>query len=71
MICLLAGSRLEALRFAFGQQMKQDEWFCPESHDDFMARTNFHVIVLPGFANLPDSFRDRLFITAKERGSRK
>lgn len=71
MICLLAGSRLEALRYAFGQQLKTAEWFCPDTYEEIMGRTDFHVITLPGFADLPERFRDKMYQLAKHNGSRK
>lgn len=71
MICLLAGSRLEALRFAFGQQLDKDEWFCPDTPDELRGKVNFHVLILPGFAELPESFRDRMYQIAREKRSRK
>lgn len=61
MICFLAANKLEASRFASGQFMEDKEWFCPTNPDAYLAYEYQHVIVLPGFANLPYQYRERLF----------
>lgn len=71
MICLLAGSRLEALRWSYGQQLDQKEWFCPDTYDEIHDKKDFHVITLPGFAELPERFRDKMYQLARHNGSRR
>lgn len=59
-ICILAGSRLEALRFAAAQGWDQKYWFCP-SNEDALAGMYFTLILrLPGFFELPYSYWSRI-----------
>jgi len=67
MICLLGENKLEAMRFAFGQQMGHEEWFFPTNPEVLLGYRGFHVIVLPGFANLPFQYREKLYQLAMER----
>ena len=69
MICLIAGNYLEAKRWAFGQELSDEEWFFPVDITDLLSRTNFHVLVI-GTAghNVPNSYFERVYQTAKKQG---
>lgn len=72
MICIIAGNYNEAKRYAAGQQWEDEEWFYPADEYDLSGRKNFHVIVI-GTAgqNVPQSYFDRVFELAKNRGRMK
>lgn len=72
MICIIAGNKLEAQRWASGQNLSDDEWFFPYSVDDLERRTNFHVVVV-GTAgqNIPPMLFERIYSLAKRRGRMK
>lgn len=69
MICLIAGSYQEAVTFARGQFLANNEWFYPHDEDDLRQRTNFHVLVI-GTAgeNTPPSYFNRVLALAQTRG---
>lgn len=69
MICLIAGNRLEAIRFARSQFWDDSEWFFPTDEYDLRHKSNFHVLVI-GTAgqNVPSSYFERILSTAHERG---
>lgn len=68
MICLLAENKLEAGRYAYGQQLDDNEWFFPITPETLLAYgRGFHVIVLPGFANLPYQYREKMYQMAYSR----
>lgn len=69
MICIIAGNFQEAKRWAYGQQLEDNEWFYPTDELDLMRRQNFHTIVI-GTAghNVPESYFNKIFTTAKKRG---
>lgn len=71
MICIIAGNKLEAERFATGQLLEPDEWFFPMSETDLLFRSNFHVLVV-GTAgqNVSAAYFERILATAKQRGRR-
>jgi hypothetical protein len=68
-ICLIAGSKGEAVRWAFTQHLEDDQWFYAKSEAELLFRSNFHVIVIG------DSIRDypwfrfeKIYQLALERG---
>ena len=69
MICIIAGNYQEAKRWAFGQDLDDNEWFYPIDDFDLSKRTNFHTIVI-GTAgiNVPPSYFNRIYDLAKSRG---
>jgi hypothetical protein len=69
MICLIAGNRDEALTYASGQQLEDNEWFFPEHESDLLFKSNFHVLVV-GTAgwNVHPHFFEKIYKLAKERG---
>ncbi len=69
MICLIAGNYLEAKRWAFGQELDESEWFFPIDVEDLLKRRSFHVLVV-GTAgmNVPNSYFERVYQTAKRQG---
>lgn len=69
MICLIAGNYLEAKRYAFGQELDEDEWFFPVDVSDLLSRNNFHVLVIGSAGqNVPNSYFERIYQTAKHQG---
>jgi hypothetical protein len=67
MICFLAENKIEASRFAYGQFMDDKEWCFPTNPEAVKSFMFEHVIVLPGFANLPFQYREKLFQLAMNR----
>lgn len=69
MICIIAGNYLEAKRWAYGQELSDDEWFFPVDIDELYKRDNFHVVVI-GTAgmNVPNSYFEKVYQTAKRQG---
>lgn len=69
MICLLAGNYLEAQRFATAHDLDDNEWFMPADIAELYGRNNFHVLVI-GTAghNVPNSYFERVYQLAKQRG---
>lgn len=68
MICILAGSKREAELWSRGQFLKPSEWFFGDELNLF-GRNTYHIITLPGFFELPESYRNRVEDLA--RGHRK
>jgi len=68
-ICILAGNREEAYRYARSQNLEQDQWFYPNNPNDLLFKTNFHVIVV-GTAgqNFPPTIFEKIYQLALERG---
>ncbi len=69
MICILAGNRLEAERFASSHLLESDEWFYPKNENELRFRENFHVLVVGGMS-LPEPLFNKILNLAKERGKR-
>jgi hypothetical protein len=69
MICILAGNYKEAVTWARGQLLANNEWFYPNDVDDLYCRENFHVVVV-GTAgdNVPASYFERIYALAQQRG---
>lgn len=69
MICIIAGNYQEAKRWAYGQQLEDNEWFYPTDELDLYRRSNFHVLVV-GTAgmNVPENYFNSIFNLAKKRG---
>ena len=72
MICIIAGNKIEADRWAFGQLLEKDEYFYPESEIDLFLRKDFHVLVI-GTAgqNVHPQFFEGILSLAKQRGRMK
>lgn len=69
MICIIAGNKLEAQRFADGQLWDKEDWFYPEDIVDLYKRKNFHVIVTGSAGlNVPPTVFERLYKLARQRG---
>lgn len=66
MICLLAASKVDAIRFAAGQFWKKDEWFYGDEHS-LMVHDTYHIIRLPGFFELPADYWSRIDSLAVSR----
>jgi hypothetical protein len=68
-ICILAGNSEEAYRFARLQNLEKDQYFYPNSPNDLLFQSNFHVIVC-GTAgmNIPASMFEKIYNLALERG---
>ena len=72
MICILAGSRLEAERFAKSQEWDHTEWFCPLSVDQVKVYKNFHTLVIGTFWEHPiPVFVEEVYRIAKIYGYKK
>jgi len=72
MIAIIAASYKEALTFARGQLLDDDEWFFLSDIDDLIGKSNFHVIVTSSVADTISPYRfERLFSLAKKRGRMK
>ena len=69
MICVIAGNKLEAERYASSQNWEDTEWFYPASPEELRSRENFHVIVI-GTAgmNVPPAYFERVYQLALSRG---
>jgi hypothetical protein len=72
MICILAGNREEARRFAAGQFWESHEWFYPENIGDLFQHSNFHVLVV-GTAgqNVSSTYFEKVYNLARQRGRMK
>lgn len=68
-ICLIAGDREEAYRYARNQNLEKDQWFYPKDVNDLHFQSNFHVIVV-GTAgqNFPNALFEKIYQFALERG---
>lgn len=72
MICLLAGNYQEAVRWASGQGLEDDEWFYPLEPGDLLSRKDFHVLVVGSAGmNVPPSYFERVYQLALARGRMK
>lgn len=69
MICILAGNRLEAEKWATGQLLDDNEWFYPNTEMDLLSRKDFHVLVV-GTAgqNVHPKYFERILALAKSQG---
>lgn len=69
MICIIAGDKLEAYRWAVGQMLEQDEWFFPRDESELMFKKNFHVLVVGSAGqNVPAPYFEKILALAKRRG---
>ena len=68
-ICLIAGNKEEAYRYARSQNLSSEQWFFPKDINDLQFRSNFHVIVVgtAGY-NFPSSIFEKIYNLALERG---
>lgn len=68
-ICLIAGNREEAYRYARSQNLEHDQWFYPNNVNELQFLSNFHVIVVgtAGY-NFPNSIFEKIYQLALERG---
>lgn len=68
-ICLIAGNREEAYRYARSQNLEVDQWFFPTSPNELRFLSNFHVIVVgtAGY-NFPNTIFEKIYQLALERG---
>lgn len=48
--------------------LADDEWFSTLDIDDLKSRENFHVVILDSASELPSSFFEKIFTTARLRG---
>lgn len=72
MICLIAGTRKDAEKWARAQNFRIDEWFYPDSVFDIYKRKNFHTILVHENIDLITNDQlNRLLTTAWECGRRK
>lgn len=72
MICLIAGNKEEAYRWAKGMLLDDDEFFYPERDTDLLFKKDFHVLVI-GTAgqNVHPVHFEKILALAKERGRMK
>ena len=69
MICLIAGNSQHAKKWARSQNLREDEWFYPDSIFDLLKRKSFHTIMVPeGIDLLTNDQLNRLLTLAWERG---
>lgn len=68
MICILAGAHSHAKKWAYAQQLSDDEWFCPLDETHIYGKENFHVIILDSAADIPSRTFERLYQLAQQRG---
>lgn len=68
-ICILAGNKDEAIKWASGQNLDNEQWFYPRDQSDLIFKFNFHVLVV-GTAgmNVPSSYFDKIYSLAQQRG---
>lgn len=72
MICLIAGTKEHAKRWAKSQNLRDDEWFSPTSVFDIMKRKNFHTITVhEGIDHMSNDQLNRFVTAAWECGRRK
>jgi len=72
MICLIAGTHKSAERWAKSQNLRQDEWFWPETIFDIMKRKNFHtILVADGIDNMKNDTLNRFLTAAWDCGRRR
>jgi hypothetical protein len=71
MICLIAGTKNDAKKWARGQNLGDEEWFHGETLFHIYAKKNFHTIIVPdGIENLSNNDMNRLLTAAWECGRR-
>lgn len=72
MIAIIAGNYKEALTWAKGQLLDDNEWFYLADIDGLIGKINFHVVVVgsAGDAYSPQFF-EKLFSMAKRKGKMK
>jgi hypothetical protein len=69
MICILAGNKLEAQRFAQTQEWDKSEWFCPLNKTEIMIHKKFHTLVIGTFWNSPvPAYAEDMYRLAKIYG---
>lgn len=68
-ICILAGNKDEAVKWASGQNLNDDQWFYPKDTNDLLFKSNFHTLVI-GTAgmNISSSYFDKVYNLAQQRG---
>jgi len=68
-LCILAGNKDEAKRWASTQNLEDSQWFFPDSPNELLFKSNFHVIVV-GTAgeNVPSYFFEQIYSLAMKRG---
>lgn len=72
MICLIASSAIHAKKWARGQNLRDEEWFYPETVFDIMRKKNFHTLTVPdGIEFLSNDQLNRLLTAAWDCGRRK
>ena len=72
MICLIAGSRLFAHRWAESQHLRADEWFYPSTLSDLYNRGPYHVItVVEGIEHMSNHYLNMMLTAAWREGKRK
>lgn len=71
MICIIANSYKSAERWAAGQLLEDREWFYPACLEDLYYRKDFHVIVTPDGADIPNAYLNKLITLAQRRGRMK
>lgn len=72
MICLIAGSRLHAERWAKSQNLHFDEWFHPTTVFDIYSKKDFHTILVhEGIDHFTNDQLDKMLKAAWECGRRK
>jgi hypothetical protein len=73
MICLIAGSELDAKKWAKSQNLSSDEWFHPKNVFDIYGRKGgFHTIIVPeGIDHITNDQLNRLLTAAWTTGRRR
>lgn len=72
MICLIAGTPTDAKKWARSQNLRDDEWFHPNTIFDIYKKKNFHTIVVnEGIEHLTNDQLNRILTAAWECGRRK
>jgi hypothetical protein len=73
MICLIAGTRKDAEKWARAQNLRSDEWFHPDNVFAIYAkRCNFHTILVhEGIDNISNHDLNLLLTAAWECGKRR
>lgn len=71
MICLVAGTRLFAEKWARSQSLRNEEWFFADLFE-ILKHKNFHTIVVhEGIDNLSNDQLNRLLVAAWEQGRKR
>lgn len=67
MVCLIASSYRDAVRWAKGQMLNDNEWFYPVTKEDIKARKNFITIVVNG-GDIPNGYLNEMLMLAWKYG---